>query len=456
MTNEIKHVSILGGLAIAIVLVLGGFQGSAIQTQTQGVDPSASLYSLELLQAQHEGNIARGESEESSLFTLARIYYISGQTDKALDTIAVYKERYPEEKRIHYVAGLANAYAGNLNRAEEEFEAFIDSGLATWPGHLDLAWVHFQQGEFEEASDQLEYAVDTFGDNVWLNTSRGAVALAQGDNESAVGYLRRADEQVEDLTLVQWQANYSLNNPNKFEEEVAQMRSVIDTNLAYALGDNQPDDLIEAMSAPFANASPLGAAKGLAVSACGDSCTTSSCISAANVCGQVSTGTQSSCGGGCSANVPPNPSGSCSVATECGVNATGYNGCNGGCNITRYPFCTTVQNPNGDGEIEWVTIGGGDDGGSGLGVTDIACEIFASPTLVNPGGNTVIRWLSTEAVSGEVTSSSNDDSWTGAIGEELSSGLTEETTYTLTCEGFDGTILTDSITVDIVPLWQEF
>ena len=452
MSNELKHIGLLGILAVVAIGVLGMYQGSLLPGNT---NPSSGIYSLDLLKAQQEGNIARGDDEQRSLYTLARIYYISGDTDKALDTIAQYKEQYPDEKRIHYVAGLAHAYAGNFTRAGEEFQAFIDSGLATWPGYLDFAWVKFQQGSFDTASELLEEAVAQFGDNTWLNTSRGAVALAQGDTETAITYLEIARTQVAELTEEEWKENYSLNNPNNFSEEIAQMQTVIETNLAYAMGDDTPENIRDAIRAPFAGTSPLGVSGGIAVSACGDSCGTIQCISAANICGSVSTGTQSTCGGGCSASVPANPSGSCSVATACGVDATGYNGCNGQCNIVSYPFCTTTQNPDGDGAIEWITVGGGD--GSGIGVTDVTCEIFASPTLVSEGASTVVRWISTETVSASISSSAGGtDSWSGTIGEQLTPPITQQTTFTLTCEGYDESTVTDSITVNVVPEWQEF
>jgi len=186
------------------------------------------------------------------------------------------------------------------------------------------------------------------------------------------------------------------------------------------------------------------------------SCNTFSCISAANICGDVNTGSQSSCGGGCSASVPANPSGTCEVATLCGVNATGFNGCSGSCNITRYPFCKTVANPYGDGEIEWVTIGDGDgNGGNGYGATDIVAEIFARPILVVQGSQTIIRWLSTETESCTVTAP-NGDSWTGTEGEELSGDIEEETPYTLTCIGYDDSTVVDTVVVRVAPDWQEF
>ena len=186
----------------------------------------------------------------------------------------------------------------------------------------------------------------------------------------------------------------------------------------------------------------------------GRSCSTFPCISAANVCGDVSTGVQNSCTNICSASVPANPSGSCSVATACGVDATGYNGCGGHCNITEYPFCLSVQNPEGDtNDIEWITIGNDTD--EEYGVTDVVVEIYARPNIVVRDNPTVIRWISLETDSCEVTAP-NGDSWSGAVGEELTSDITERTTYTITCEGFDGTDVTDTVVVNIVPEWEEF
>lgn len=187
----------------------------------------------------------------------------------------------------------------------------------------------------------------------------------------------------------------------------------------------------------------------------GPICTTSQCISAANVCGDVSIGTHNSCTNACSASVPANPSGSCSLATACGVNATGFNGCSGQCNITQYPFCKTTQNPDGDGEIEWITLDDGSGDGSGLGVTDVFAQIFAKPNIVAPGASTVIRWLSVETENCDVIGE-NGDLFSGIRGEEVTGAILQETVYTLSCEGFDGSTVTDSVRVRVVPNWEEF
>lgn len=196
----------------------------------------------------------------------------------------------------------------------------------------------------------------------------------------------------------------------------------------------------------------------------GVSCVMTSC-SATNICGVTSVGTQG-CGTSCSAVAPANPSGSCSVAVPaCGadVYATGFNGCNGGCNITSYPFCGTVDGTSASSTssgaaasgIVWLTLDssffGGATGGS---ATDVALTIVAHPPLVRSGMRTMVRWLSTEMSSCTVHGD-NGDEWSGVYGEHRTSELTQATTYTLTCEAYDGSTHTDSVTVRILPNWQE-
>jgi len=467
--NENTHNNrILSAVAALLAVVLIGMTYSYVSTTPVSAEESikkaeshltADNYNLKAAVGEYQEALKADSQNKLALYGLARGHYILEDFDASFRAIAAYRDAYPEDARIDYIAGLANAYAGYLDASEASFNAFIASGLATWPAHLDLSWVHFKKGEFTDAQSQLEFAIDTYGANAWLLTALGAVEVALGENEAAQETLAQAKEHIAQISYEDWRANYTMNDPGEVEKEIAQMMEVADFNLALARGEGEEisqTEILALLSVPFADSSHEGINKGLIVSACGNSCTTAQCISAANICGQVNTGTQSSCGGGCSAGVPANPSGSCSVATECGVNATGFNGCSGGCNITRYPFCTTVQNPDGDGEIEWITIGDDGSGNSNLGATDVSVEIFAVPALVAQGTSTVVRWLSTETDSCEITTFQNIDNWTGVIGEEISSEIVEETTYTITCEGYDGTTVTDSATVDIVPEWEEF
>jgi hypothetical protein len=131
-------------------------------------------------------------------------------------------------------------------------------------------------------------------------------------------------------------------------------------------------------------------------------------------------------------------------------------GCNGQCNVTRYPTC---KNPNGDdvtgGDDGWteVTINP-DDRFNGQNYGNVGVKISVAPNLVRTGQRTVVRWNSVEMNSCTVTGT-NGDSWTGLQGEEVTRPITLRVTYTISCTAFDGRTLTDTAVVGIAPITCE-
>jgi len=84
----------------------------------------------------------------------------------------------------------------------------------------------------------------------------------------------------------------------------------------------------------------------------------------------------------------------------------------------------------------------------------IAGAIFARPSLVKSGGTTLVTWQTREVTSCTVTGT-NGDSWTGTAGEQTSGTIVEETVYTLSCIAFDGSTVTDTVTVIVAPTFVE-
>lgn len=352
MNEKIAHIrkeliftaALVGLLAILWGLSsFGGVFADASDYLEEGQFHMRIEYNVNAAKESYEKALSVDSKNKIALYSLARIYGLAGEYDKAFSVIDTYKQAYPEEKRIHYVAGLAYAFDGNLYQAEMEFQEFIDSGISSWPGYLDLAWVHFKQGDFDRAQARLEEAVDTFGGNVWLNTSLGAAYIAQGESELAQAVLTDASAQLSELTREEWANNYSFNNPADFEMEIGQMRDVVDLNLALAEGSESTIGVAEALSSSFIGVSPQGYTKGIVVAACGesDSCTTITCFSGQNACGNVETGSYQSCtisgDTACSASVPPNPTGygnTCFKTNSCGNTSSGTIGCDGLCGAT--------------------------------------------------------------------------------------------------------------------------
>jgi len=84
------------------------------------------------------------------------------------------------------------------------------------------------------------------------------------------------------------------------------------------------------------------------------------------------------------------------------------------------------------------------------------------PPLLNAGERANVSWQVTGVLSCEVTGNNGDGTgsnetgvWSGASGAQISSPITAQTIYTLTCIGLDDSTVTRSATVNITPIFQE-
>ncbi len=91
-----------------------------------------------------------------------------------------------------------------------------------------------------------------------------------------------------------------------------------------------------------------------------------------------------------------------------------------------------------------------------------AVHLTVSPALVRKGSTTHISWDIQNVRSCSVTGTNGVDSWSDSnpVGSEssrnvISSGLIQQTIYTLNCTGLDNSTYTESATVNIVPIFKE-
>lgn len=83
-------------------------------------------------------------------------------------------------------------------------------------------------------------------------------------------------------------------------------------------------------------------------------------------------------------------------------------------------------------------------------------HLHVSPQIVHKGSSTTVSWDPLNVGSCTVKSSvPGGDSWSGTSGTQISSPLTEQTTYTLSCLGLDGSTVNESVLVGIIPIYNE-
>lgn len=139
----------------------------------------------------------------------------------------------------------------------------------------------------------------------------------------------------------------------------------------------------------------------------------------------------------------------------------GGGSCQTQCTDSYYCSANDLWKSNTCGGNSFVqTCAYGCGGGACLTPANPDGTITASPALIHRGDTSVITWGATSVASCTVTENNPqiNDSWTGVSDSKTSSPLTEQTKYTLTCQGVAGASpasFEKSVIVNIIPVWVE-
>ena len=163
---------------------------------------------------------------------LARIHFLIGNFPEALEKINTQINLHGDSfMASYYIRGLIYGYAKQFDKSESDFRKFLSWDKRNWAAHNDLAWVYFQQGEYEKARataiEGLEYGTN----NPWLLNMVGIASFNLGDMKMAQEYLEKALEEAEKLTEYDWHKAYPGNNPDSAQQGIFEMKKAIRVNL---------------------------------------------------------------------------------------------------------------------------------------------------------------------------------------------------------------------------------
>lgn len=173
-------------------------------------------------------------------YQLARISFMKGNFDKAIEEINKELQFNPENLRSLYVRGLIYGYrnqAGDLRKAEEDFRRFTQWALKEWAGYNDLAWILEKREDYKEAEKTINTAFEEIKDarsNPWLWNALGVAELNLKKYQSATDYFKKAKELTGNLTQEEWRHSYPGNNPASAEEGLSAFLKAINENLRRA------------------------------------------------------------------------------------------------------------------------------------------------------------------------------------------------------------------------------
>jgi Tfp pilus assembly protein PilF len=175
--------------------------------------------------------LALDPSLEGPHYQLARIYFIQGDFPSGLTEINTELQMHPEFKRSYYVRGLIYGYSEEFAKAEEDFKEFLAWKPDSWAGNNDLAWIHFQEGEYKEAAEAARAGLLIAPHNPWLLNSLGVALLNMEDPQGAKAAFTEALKELERLTPSDWGRAYPGNSPGVYREGYDQMKASLQANL---------------------------------------------------------------------------------------------------------------------------------------------------------------------------------------------------------------------------------
>ncbi len=163
-------------------------------------------------------------------FNLSRIAFLRERFNEALLLASLEERLNPTEHRLYYLRGLIYGYDKRYPEAIAAFQEFNRRKPSTWAGHVDLAWIYFQQGKYKEVKETIEIILP-HQSNAWLQNSYGVALLNLGEKEKARDAFLAAQVFAANLTPAAWGAAYTGNDPASYERGLREMRQSIDANL---------------------------------------------------------------------------------------------------------------------------------------------------------------------------------------------------------------------------------
>lgn len=206
-------------------------------------DEPGGPYDLELAQFYYEKAIAQDPGgDPMQWYQSGRIDFLEGDFDEALRKFDKQLEHFGDQvPNVYYMIGLTYGYKARITgeaedwkKGEEAFETFISYfPEAPW-SRVDLAWIYFSQGKFEEMKPVLEEGMRYESNNPWLLNMYGLALYNTGDTAMAYEYFTFALELAQKLTVEDWGKSYPGNNPELWGEGLEEFRSIIQKNIALA------------------------------------------------------------------------------------------------------------------------------------------------------------------------------------------------------------------------------
>lgn len=188
-------------------------------------------YDINRAKAAYERVLALDPESLPAHYQLGRIEFLRGDFFRAIRYIDRVLALDPDFAKGYYMRGLILGYRGDLNKAVEAFQEYVRRVPHEWAGYNDLAWLHFQLGEYEETLAVTTDGLKVGANNAWLLNMHGLALLNLNRKDEARTYFEQAKERADQMQPADWGIAYPGNDPAIYAEGLERMREAIEHNL---------------------------------------------------------------------------------------------------------------------------------------------------------------------------------------------------------------------------------
>lgn len=208
-------------------------------------DRADGTYDLEKAREQYEMALTADPSANLlAWYQLGRIDFLEGDFDSAIYKFQKQIQYFDDElPNVFYMLGLTYAYKARLSKddadwqsAAEYFSKYLEYDENSPWARVDLSWVYFSQGRYEEMLALLEPALTLHEDNPWFLNMYALSLLNTGRREEAHIFFQLAENLAAKLTPEEWGRTYPGNDPAAWVEGLEEFKRTLQENVKISSG----------------------------------------------------------------------------------------------------------------------------------------------------------------------------------------------------------------------------
>jgi len=160
-----------------------------------------------------------------------RIAFLRSEYEQSLEYLRIYQDSTTEIRpKALYLQGVVEGFAGQPKAALQTLNTYYEYDNSSWYIYNNLAWMHFQLGQFVDMNNVSATGLEIHPNNPWLLMNRSLALYNLGQIEQAKMFIEQSYGQATQLSKSDWSTTYPGNDPAVASMGLAEFLSIVEAN----------------------------------------------------------------------------------------------------------------------------------------------------------------------------------------------------------------------------------